>query len=100
MADGNITINAGNVNVTGSSQLIIYSTNGNVTINGGGTYNWSSIPIVLYAPQGTAYPGGGGTQLAYASVVAKQVAMGGGSIYFYNNGRVNWPVGGHVKLVK
>ena len=103
MADGNITVNAGNVKLTGGGQLFIYSTNGDVTINGGGTYNWSSSAVVLYAPHGTAYAGGGGEQLAYASIVAQQILPNGGSIYFHKTNKIDLPVATgtpHARLVR
>lgn len=103
MADGNITINEGNIKVTGNGQLIIYSTNGNVTFNGGTGENWASVAVVIYAPRGSANPGGG-ERNRFASIVAQQIPMGGGAIDFHRTGeKIDWPVAAgtpHVRLIR
>ena len=103
MADGNISINGGNIKVTGNGQLIIYSTNGNVIFDDGSSQNWASAVVVVYAPHGTAQPGGG-EHNRFASIVAQKIDMGGGAIDFHRTGAtIDWPVAAgtpHVRLVR
>ena len=82
MADGNITINSGNVTLGGSNQIFIYSRTGNITFNGGGG-NWNQGTVVAYAPNGTINTGGGNTP--FRSVVAKAINISGGSINVNSN---------------
>ena len=101
MADGDITINSGNVTMTGSSQVIVYSTNGNVKFSGGGG-NWPAHTVVVYAPNGSVDAGGGNTR--FAAIVAQQVSMGGGSIDFDRAGATITLPGAagtsHVRLIR
>ena len=101
MADGDITINSGNVTMTGSNQVIVYSTNGNVKFSGGGG-NWPAHTVVVYAPNGSVDAGGGNTR--FAAIVAQQVSMGGGSIDFDRAGATITLPGAagtsHVRLIR
>jgi hypothetical protein len=103
MADNNITINSGNVTMSGSSQVIVYSRTGNITFQGGGG-NWAAGTVVAYAPglngtNGIVDPGGGSTK--FCSIVAQQIKMGGGSLSVdRNNNQVQWPsTPAHVQLI-